>query len=311
MGGSGQVWAKLGMVQEEPARHDFNPKKEQDVLRRWLRLLAAREGVSADDIRKEVLRRRPKCGLSRTTLDRFVETDRDQNLHERTQQRLKYVWDYLWSRPDYRARLSEIIDLRESTYEPAEDAVFRSLTRFLSDGPRFRHKLSLDRMRQMLPGRYVLYRPSTEHLVGPRTEKNLIRASLLEISVADECIHVTELQEFEPRHGYPALRQKNYGVMVPHGKYALGIMRAAEVVSVKVLVIDRFEPYIADMKLDWLYGKLFVASELALFPSVPCICKRIKGQPRPQHGLYKPEEIDSVVVKYLTTPTFPEGNVIP
>lgn len=293
---------------------DFDPKRQQDVLRQWLRRLREQDNVTVTDIVRAVVKRQPNSGISRATLGRFVESEKPINLHEGTVAHLTDVWDYLYSEQPYRVRLNEIVDVDQSTYEQDDVALFRSLSRFLRDGDGFTKSLSRDFLRNRLPGRYVLYRRSVEHLVLPRTNKapkELIRASQLDIAWVGDCLRVTESQDFKAMGEYPALKHTNTGVAVTHGKFVIAVMRAAESLSFKLLIIDQFEPFASVGPLDRLYGKLLVASELALFPSAKCICIRIPGHTRGQHGLYKSDQVDEVVRSYLNTPTFPGGDVVP
>lgn len=292
---------------------DFDPKRQQDVLRQWLRRLREQDNVTVTDIVRAVVKRQPNSGISRATLGRFVESDKPINLHEGTVAHLTDVWDYLYSEQPYRARLAEIVDIDQSSYEQDDVALFRSLSRFLRDGDGFTKSLSRDFLRNRLPGRYVLYRRSVEHLVldRPTGPNDLIRASQLDIAWSGDCLRATESQDFKAMGDYSALRHTNSGVAVAHGKFVIAVMRAAESLSLKVLIINRFEPFNAAGTLDRLYGKMLVASELALFPSAICICRRIPDHTRGQHGLYEPHEVDEVVRSHLNTPTFPNGNVVP
>jgi hypothetical protein len=184
-----------------------------------------------------------------------------------------------------------------------------SLAEFFAGDEHVVPKIALDRLRQVLPGRYVLYRPDLEPAQRNLAPVDLIRASLLEIRLVGERISIVEKQDFRATPLREAQMQVNTGVVSPYGHFLIALLRSESRVSFKCIVINQWIPAFAERPLVEFKGKLLVASQLALFPAVPIVCERIVGKDF-QHGIYLPDQIKSEIVEYFKTPTFPRRHTI-
>lgn len=286
-------------------------EKDLDVLRRWLLRVTNEERIKAQELLRAKPNSLPGGSISVATLKRILDST-DYMPSSTSRQRMRWLWRYLSEVPRYARHFPGNGGTRGGRTRqdvPADDLMSSSLAEFFAGGERVAPKVPPDRLRQVLPGRYVLYRPDLEPAQRDNTPADLIRASLLEIQLVGESISIVEKQDFPRTPLREAQKQANNGVVSPYGHFLIALLRSDSRVSFKCMVINHWIPAFAEGPLVEFRGKLFVASELSLFPAIRIFCQRIAGKEF-QHGIYPPDQVHPDIVEYLRTPTFkPRHNV--
>jgi hypothetical protein len=102
------------------------------------------------------------------------------------------------------------------------------------------------------------------------------RASNLTIEHVDDCLLVTDVQDFEKTDD-EAFYMKTTGILFPYGKHIMFLAQAIVRESFRLGVINREYSFSDDYKVSFFQGTILVASSEDLFPSTPFFCLRDDG----------------------------------
>jgi hypothetical protein len=249
----------------------YRSDRDAEILREVLKILRD-NGVGAKALLHQLdlsgrAPKNPNDRISRAALSEFIN-GRDS----RKRIALAALWDFL--RENY------------GTWFPDADNAAETLAAF----SRFfgADAAGMASLREKFPGNYVMYRPDMRPIVDPLKPNGLVRASDVTISLHGPALSIMELQNFPETQYTPMHYQENSGALFPYGKFLLFIMRGDGGISFKSGVVDLWQSF-TSRPIEWFRGRLFVASDLAIFPVVKFFCLRNSGTL--STGILPPEEV--------------------
>jgi len=300
----GQFRAVLGMAKP------FDPRTDTQALRERLRDLAIYEKINPIRLIRLVEKYRslhledkenPISSdgvIPRTVLQDFLKTSSDGKVFARASL-LRDIWNTLAAHPVFgklppfnAPAKSEVL----SDNRPVEVFLTEALHRFIDPKEPFDEKAaeklndSTNGVGKLFVGKYVMYRADLRpYKLKSEAQLQQFRASSVDIEARDGAVYIREIQNYQATQQNSAFGLTTSGILFPCRSYHMFLMRALEVESFRLGVIDVLFSFTPAGKIGWFSGMILVASEVDLFPATPFIC--VRDDEKLETGLVTLEQI--------------------
>jgi hypothetical protein len=294
----------------------FDPRIHTQALRERLRDLAIYEKINPARLITMVEKYRslhssdtvsPICPdgvISRTVLQGFLNTSSDGKVFPQGGL-LRDIWNTLAEHPIY-GKLPPF-NAPPTAAPPNDRSVEALLTealhRFIDPGEPFDEKAgekfsdSTIRVGKRFGGKYVMYRADLRpYKLKSAGQVQQFRASAVDIEAQPDAVHIREVQNYPATEHNSAFGLTTSGILFPCRTYHMFVMRAVEVESFRLGVIDILFSFTPAGEIGWFSGTILVASEADLFPSTPFIC--VKDHGNLETGLLTLEQIPVPEARY-------------
>jgi hypothetical protein len=236
-------------------------RQKLERLRNALRELESDDyGVKSYRLISEADAFRKERGLSPVSITRSVLDGYKKGRNTRARVSLEQLYEYVENRYP---QLLPPKDGDNNTIVSPDEVFAATLRRFFPD--RQDNDYQLGKLRDSLPGKYVIYRP---YLVRG---SELFQSSQIDIQNAESELTITETQNFGAEDDF--LHQLDRGYIFTHGKYVYFLLKElTDKCCIKLGVVEKTREYRTVM--DCFMGVLFVSSNFSIYPAAKFFCRR-------------------------------------